>query len=262
LPAKSVLAQAISVSATVVGTSQVPGSPIVQFSGYASPQAVVKIARQGKTVATRTATAAAWFEIVIADQPTGDQIYDITAEDTRGLTHAPITFALNMKSGVTTIVSGVFLGPSIGIDKAAVRIGQSVTVSGSTAPNATVGLMLNPAVNSGYQAVSNEIGRWSKTIDTGNLTVGNYSISAQAVINGDQASIPSSSVSFSVNPLGVVDTRSSADFNTDNKVDLIDFSVMLFYWGTTRSGATRVDLNKDGLVDVVDFSIMLYQWTG
>ncbi len=50
-----------------------------------------------------------------------------------------------------------------------------------------------------------------------------------------------------------------ADLNKDKKVNLIDFSILLFYWGTNN---TCADQNKNGKVDLIDFSIMLYNWTG
>ena len=51
----------------------------------------------------------------------------------------------------------------------------------------------------------------------------------------------------------------AADLNHDGKVNLADFSIMLFYWGTSTPLA---DLNGDGKVDLRDMSILLYYWTG
>jgi hypothetical protein len=50
-----------------------------------------------------------------------------------------------------------------------------------------------------------------------------------------------------------------ADLNQDGKVNLIDFSILLYYWGTNNPCA---DQNQDGIVNLVDFSIMMYYWTG
>ena len=51
----------------------------------------------------------------------------------------------------------------------------------------------------------------------------------------------------------------SADLNRDGKVNLIDFSIMLFHWGNPDPVA---DINEDGTVDLTDFSILLFNWTG
>jgi len=50
-----------------------------------------------------------------------------------------------------------------------------------------------------------------------------------------------------------------ADLNCDNSVNLVDFSILLYNWGTDDSIA---DINKDGNVGLADFSIMMYYWTG
>jgi len=54
--------------------------------------------------------------------------------------------------------------------------------------------------------------------------------------------------------------RRVGNLNSDGRIDLIDFSILLFNWGIPKNPAT--DLNQDGKVDLVDFSIMLYWWTG
>jgi len=54
---------------------------------------------------------------------------------------------------------------------------------------------------------------------------------------------------------------SAVDFSLDGRVDLVDFSVLLFNWGRPVNNLAT-DINKDGLVDLVDFSIFLFWWTG
>jgi hypothetical protein len=53
----------------------------------------------------------------------------------------------------------------------------------------------------------------------------------------------------------------SGDIDNDNHVDLVDFSIMAYWYG--RSGfPAAYDLNGDGKIDLADFSIMAYYWTG
>ena len=59
------------------------------------------------------------------------------------------------------------------------------------------------------------------------------------------------------NPPG--DTAARTDINGDKKVNLVDFSIMLSFWGTSRASA---DINSDGTVNLADFSILLFNWTG
>ncbi len=51
------------------------------------------------------------------------------------------------------------------------------------------------------------------------------------------------------------------DINSDKKVNLIDFSIMLIFFSEPPPFSNRcVDINQDGAVSAVDFSIMLTQW--
>ena len=58
-----------------------------------------------------------------------------------------------------------------------------------------------------------------------------------------------------------VKTALKGDLNDDKRVNLVDFSIMA-YWYKRPSPLTTVDLNNDGEIDLVDFSIMAYYWTG
>ena len=51
------------------------------------------------------------------------------------------------------------------------------------------------------------------------------------------------------------------DLSGDNKVNLIDFSI-LAYWYKRPQPLAKNDLNADGKVDLIDFSIMAFHWTG
>ena len=58
---------------------------------------------------------------------------------------------------------------------------------------------------------------------------------------------------------GKASSQALSDLNGDNKVNLADFSILLYYWGTSSPLA---DLNSDGKVDLTDLSILLFNWTG
>lgn len=52
------------------------------------------------------------------------------------------------------------------------------------------------------------------------------------------------------------------DFNEDNGCNLIDLSIMLFYYGDrTNEETVRFDLSGNGIVDFPDVSILFYYWT-
>ncbi len=69
----------------------------------------------------------------------------------------------------------------------------------------------------------------------------------------------SRSISFHVGKVGGEVPCPEADLNHDGRVNLTDFSILLYYWGTDN---TCADQNQNGNVELIDFSIMMYYWTG
>jgi hypothetical protein len=53
----------------------------------------------------------------------------------------------------------------------------------------------------------------------------------------------------------------TVDYNGDGRVDLVDFSILIF-WFNKDSIPAHIDCNGDGVADIVDFSIVTYYWTG
>ncbi len=51
------------------------------------------------------------------------------------------------------------------------------------------------------------------------------------------------------------------DYNGDNRVDMIDLSILLYHYGETGPDIGCFDLNHDGIVDFPDISILMYYWT-
>ena len=52
------------------------------------------------------------------------------------------------------------------------------------------------------------------------------------------------------------------DLNADCRVDIIDLSILLFYFNESGSRIARYDLSSNGIVDLPDVSVLMYYWTG
>lgn len=50
------------------------------------------------------------------------------------------------------------------------------------------------------------------------------------------------------------------DLNADNRCDLIDLSILLYYFDHPVPPGARQDFNRDGKVDLIDVSILFYYW--
>jgi len=50
------------------------------------------------------------------------------------------------------------------------------------------------------------------------------------------------------------------DANNDDKIDILDFNVLMVNWGSTTSG-NGGDFNSDNKVDIFDFNMLMVSWT-
>ena len=250
----------VSITASVIsGTT--PADPIVQFKGLGSPTAPISIARDGTENITLAAGADARFDTTLSAEPTGAHIYEITGTDSLGRKLAPLTFALTLTLNSTTIISGIFLGPSITVDQPTVKLGAIVTLAGMTAPSTNLTLTVHSVSAKSFTINVGSNGRWSYPVNTTDVGTGTHTATAQAVTTSNEVSATSESVSFAVNPLTACDGKKTADLNCDGAVNLTDFSILLFFWQKKNPSNARADINADGQVTIVDFSVMLFQWT-
>lgn len=247
----------LAVTATVGNTGQ-PANPTVEFRGRASASTTVTVKRDGTDITSQVTDAQARFDIDLVDQPTGQHTYDILANDAVGREHASATFALNLSSGGVVLITGIFLGPTIDVNKESLTIGETVTIFGRTAPSSALTLEVD---THNYTFTADSSGDWTKSINTTELGTGTHTATAMAVAEST-SSEDSLQATFAVHPAAPCDGKSRADLNCDGRVNLTDFSILLFFWLQTNPSNDRADINLDGTVTIIDFSIMLFQWTG
>jgi len=110
------------------------------------------------------------------------------------------------------------------------------------------------------ETTADERGLWSYAFDTTPLEEGAHIGKSKAASPDGLLSGFSEAISFLVGR-GVPEVRHGAkgDLNGDGKVNLVDFSIMLFHWQGKNDNA---DQNDDGIVNIIDFSILLFWWTG
>jgi hypothetical protein len=60
-------------------------------------------------------------------------------------------------------------------------------------------------------------------------------------------------------PSSLSEEAKKVDINNDNKIDILDFNVIMVNWGA--EGNNVADLNKDGKVDILDFNALMVFWS-
>ncbi|MDX1535441.1 MAG: DUF4215 domain-containing protein [Candidatus Spechtbacterales bacterium] len=246
------------------GSSTPPGNTQVKIVGKAYPHSNVNILKDGTVIGVVAADAKADFSFTSAGITPGTTTFGIWAEDRLGLRSIALTVTFEVVQGSTTTVSGVFLPPTLDLDRTEVNRGDIINMTGSTVPEVQVSTEVNSEHTILDSTISSETGEWELDFDTSPLEEGAHT--ARAMFEIEDAGLASESsfsqaVSFFVGQGQA--TIGTADLNLDDRVNLIDFSILLFHWNTDGGDSDPpADINRGGRVDLADFSIMLFNWTG
>lgn len=246
------------------GSYTAPVTSVV-FSGRAYPKSAVTLLKDAQVAATTIAGADASFSISVAGLAGGNYIFSVYSEDNKGIRSFLLSFPVSVTSGATTNVTGIFISPTIAVDKSEVKRGDNVVIFGQSVPNSEITISVNSDEEFFNKIKTDTSGAYLLNFDTSPLEIGQHNTKSKVALNGEISSF-SKVIGFAVgtkNVLAQLPTKAPAkgDSNGDNKVNLVDFSVSA-YWYKRPSPPASVDLNGDKKVDLIDFSIMAFYWTG
>jgi len=242
----------------------------VNFSGRAYPKSTVTLLKDAQIAATTIAGSDANFQISISGLAGGNYIFAVYSEDKDGRRSSLLTFPVSITSGVTTNVSGIFIAPTIAVDKSEVKQGDNIAIFGQSVPKADITIQVSSEEDFFAKTVADVSGVYLYNLGTEILDYGSHFTKSKAAKDGEISSF-SRAVSFLVGTktvAKVVPTKcpAKADLNNNCRVNLVDFSIAAYWYKRPLSvlfAATEKEkLNGDGKVDLVDFSIMAFYWTG
>ncbi len=246
------------------GGTNPPSVATVSFSGFSFPNAKLTLLKDGAISTSLYSNPDGTFQIIVNNLNFGNYQFSIYAEDQQGIQSSSHT--VNVAAFVAQVYSfnNIVIPPTITSSNTSVQIGKTFDVTGYTAPGANVVLEIPGGLQFG-NAVANAQGFYQITVRATGVT-GVYSLRTKATLNnvtslysrpiqilyyaGQQPPPPPPT------PLGLC-----VDYNKDRRVNLIDFSILLFWFDSTRPPA-NIDCNSDNRIDMKDFSILMYYWTG
>jgi hypothetical protein len=226
------------------------------FEGRAYPKAFLTLLKDGKVTATFFAESSGLFKKELTGISGGTYNFGIFAEDTEGKKSVTLSFTISIFGGATTTISRIFIPPTISLFPVEVERGDEINISGQVFPKSRVDIFISPGEIM-KEIIATKEGKWAYKLDTTPLTEREYNIRAKAFFGEGEQSQFSQTISFS---LLLLKCR-GADLNFDGKVNIVDFSILLYFWGQKKPANRCADINFDGIVNIVDFSIMMYQWT-
>ena len=261
----------------------------VVIEGFGPSGALVFVLKDGAVTRTGGIPSSGIFSISLTGLSPGNTTIGIFASDSDGLTTPTVSVDVVLYPGNITRIFDILLPPTIRVGEAnlveallgqgketVVREGERVVISGSTYPRAKVRITRFPD-RQGQEVLADGRGRFEAVFPTDNLA-GPYTVSARSSLASGLISELSNAVSFGVIPRagqGPQPPRgpgeapparpegpppANIDMNGDHLVNILDFSILLYNWGTPQD--PRADFNGDGIVNIIDLSVLLFWWTG
>jgi hypothetical protein len=240
------------------------GDGRITVSGTAYPGAEVTILADGQIVDTVDADSRGVYSIVIDEIARGAYTFGVYAQDDAGNKSSTFSTSFTISGARASRLSNINITPTIAISPDPAEPGETITLSGYALPDATVTLETGRDDGSNTQtltALSDSNGRWTTTLDTTGFARDTYRVRAQAEqLDGERTNF-SNYVFYGIGQ--TAEQPLAPDLNRDGFVNLIDFSIMLFWWQTDGGDSDPpADINQDGNVSLTDFSILLFNWTG
>jgi hypothetical protein len=228
----------------------------------------VTILKDGQVALTTFSNEKGGFSAVLTQLPKGVYTFGIKAKDSKGRESILYSLTITLRPQTKNTISGIFIPPTIDISSNKVNPGEILRVFGEATPNSTIELWVYP---SGRRKISESeiqkattscdaLGNWEIKFDTSKLSGEQiFSVKARAFFKPTEASDFSRVLEFGLGKTPQISFCARSDLNKDGKVNLVDFSILLYWWGSSNKTA---DINMDGKVNLTDFSIMMYCWTG
>jgi hypothetical protein len=241
------------------------GDGQVTISGFTAPRGTVTILVDGKIAKTALAGSDGAYSIVLDLIARGVYTFGVYSTDSAKTKSSTFSTSFTVTGARASALSNILLAPSIIVNPDPVNPGQPLTLSGYAIPSATVTLENekegNAASRKQLTTQSSETGAWTLAVDTTSFQTGTYKVKARAV---QIAGVATNFSNYTLYGVGQVANRPlNTDLNRDGKVNLVDFSILLFWWNTSGGDSDpSADVNSDSKVNLTDFSILLFNWTG
>jgi hypothetical protein len=227
--------------------------------------------KDAQVVTSTVAGSDANFSISLSNISSGNYIFSVYSEDAKGNRSSLLTFPVSVTGSATSNIGGIFIAPTIAVDKSEVKRGENIAIFGQSIPSAEVTISVHSNEEIFNKTSSDRNGAYLYNFDTSIIEMGDHVTKSKSAKDGQISSF-GKAVGFIVGDKTVtIENQNTkcpvkADLNSDCKVNLVDYSIAAYWYKRSLNQSTitleKAKLNGDGKIDLIDFSIIAYYWTG
>ena len=241
------------------------GDGQLTITGYAFPKSTIVALVDGQIAESTQSDSHGSFSVLLANIARGAYTFGVYGVDKNGVKSSTFSTTFSITGSRASTLSNINVMPSLKVTPDPVDPGATLVVTGYAIPDATITIENQNDKSSvslkSFTATSDSNGAWTVSIDTLGFTKGTYKVRAKAKQEVGVSTNFSGYTYYGVGEAAAVPRTS--DLNSDKKVNLTDFSILLFWWGSDGGASNPpADINRDGKVSLTDFSIMIFNWTG
>lgn len=240
------------------------GDARVIISGFAFPNSTITFLVDGKIARTVRSGGSGSYSVTLDAIAKGAYTFGVYGEDPSKVKSSTFSTSFTVTGGRTSELTNINVVPSIKASPDPVNPGETLTVTGYGLPNSIITLQngkQKASLNSESSATADGSGKWTTTLNTSSFSKGTYQIRAKSEQTGGNKTNFSAYTYYGVGEKA--SGNLNADLNRDGKINLTDFSILLFWWNSNGGDSDPpADINSDGKVTLTDFSILLFNWTG
>jgi hypothetical protein len=234
----------------------------MQFNGIGYPNSKVYLLQDAVVRSSVVTDNTGSFSIKLSELTSASYLFSLYGEDKNG-NRSPLRLVPTQIGSIGSSINGLLLPPTLVSDKEIVKQGEKIIFSGYSAANAVISVFLGDDGKLLATVISDKNGHYSYALSTNNFAKNGFILRTKASVGG-LSSPSSAALNFIVGDNDKNRENKSCqkeDLNCDGGINLVDFSIML-YWVRHSPIPANVDLNNDGIIDLKDFSILIYHWTG
>ena len=237
------------------------GDTQINVTGQTIPRATVNIILDTESIGSVRADSDGNFTFATDASP-GTVSMGFWTQDDNNVRSITYNTTFDVTQGAITNVNGVLIPPTITVSDATVNPGDPLTFYGQAPPNVNVELFVDN--KSVVKTTADSGGYWNVDLETSTYKPAEYAVRARYIVGSGTLTTESGFSSTIQLFLGVDGSPSTpSDLNRDGSVNLVDFSILIFWWGTSGGNSDpSADINGNGKVGIEDFSILLFNWTG
>jgi cysteine-rich repeat protein len=244
------------------GRTEDLGDTIINIIGRAYPSQTINFLLDTVSVGSVRSDKIGSFEFATPASP-GTATLGMWANDDADNRSITLNNTFDVTQGAVTNLNGIILPPTLAVVNQNIDPGAQITISGQSVPNSIVELHVDDS-DIVENVIADVDGNWSIIFDTSRVSIAEHILRARTVV-GNPPLTTRSSFSTSLQLFVGVDGQATqpSDLNRDGSVNLIDFSILIFWWKTNAGDSNpSADINQNGNVGLEDFSILLFNWTG